>query len=295
MARSAWILPAVVLAVWLSACSGERPAPRSPSQEVSAPPSQPPPQEQSPPPVVTPPPPPPPAVGAEPPPERVRRKKSAKPPSASEPASVPTVPDTAIPQFPWPPPAASARQVIRRDLLAASRRLDRLGDVDALLSDALEHAGYTEKSYWSVPRGFALATRLEQIDATGKPKPPPARWSAEMPRLTGGFSLGAYLRALFTAEPGYYRIVAVIVTSALFSESNQPVTSDEARAWVAKGLNALPESLASQPYGPDVVCTAMIYEFERQSGSEATPLVPSPLDAHAHLVGSGLWAALGGR
>lgn len=167
--------------------------------------------------------------------------------------------------------------------------------MDALLSEALEHAGYTEKSYWSVPRGFALATRLEQIDAAGKPKPPPARWSAEMPRLTGGFSLSAYLRALFTAEPGYYRIVVFIVTTAPFADSNQPATSDEARAWVAKGLNALPESLASQSYGPDVVCTAMIYEFERQSGSEATPLVPSPLDAHAHLVGSGLWAALGGR
>ena len=285
MARSAWILPAVVLVVWLSACSSERPAPRSES----------PPREQPPPPVVTPPPPSPPAA-AEPPSEGVRRKTSAKPPSASESASAPTGPaDTAIPEFPWPPPAASARQVIRRDLLAASRRLDRLGDVDALLSDALEHAGYTEKSYWSVPLGFALATRLEQIDAAGKPKPPPARWSAKMPRLTGGFSLRAYLRALFTAQPGYYRIVVFIVTSALFSDSNQPVTSDEARAWAAKGLNALPESLASQPYGPDVVCTAMIYEFERQSGSEATPLVPSPLDAHAHLVGSGLWAALGGR
>lgn len=279
MARSAWILPAVVLAVSLSGCSSERPAPPSPSQQVSAPP----------------PPPPPPPAGAEPPSELVRRKKSAKPPSASESASAPTGPDSAIPQFPWPPPAASARQVIRRDLLAASRRLDRLGDVDALLSDALEHAGYTEKSYWSVPLGFALATRLEQIDAAGKPKPPPARWSAEMPRLTGGFSLRAYLRALFTAEPGFYRIVVFIVTSALFSDSNQPVTSDEARAWVAKGLNALPESLAGQPYGSDVVCTAMIYEFERQSGSEAQPLVPSPLDAHAHLVGSGLWAALGGR
>src|SRR5581483_968376 len=144
-------------------------------------------------------------------------------------------------------------------------------------------------------RGFAIATRLEQIDANGRPKPPPARWSAEMPRLSGAFSLGAYLRALFTADPGFYRIVVFIVTDALFSESDRSVSSDEARGWVAKGLNALPESIAGLPYAPAVVCTAMIYEFERQAGSEAQPLVPSSIDAHAHLVGSGLWSALGGR
>jgi hypothetical protein len=167
--------------------------------------------------------------------------------------------------------------------------------VDAVLSAALGRTGYSEKSYWAVPHGFALATRLEQIDVNGRPKPPPARWSAEMPRLAGGFSLSAYLRALFTADPGYYRIVVFIVTDTLFSESDRSVTSEEARSWLTQGLNALPETIASQPYAPSVVCTAMIYEFERKAGSEAEPLLPSPVDAHAHLVESGLWSALGGH
>ena len=173
--------------------------------------------------------------------------------------------------------------------------MERLGDVDAVLSDVLARTGYAEKSYWAVPRGFVIATRLEQIDANGKPKPPPARWSAETPRLSGEFSLSVYLRALFTADPGYYRIVAFIVTDALFSQSDRSVSSQEARSWVAKGFNALPASIAGQAYGPAVVCTAMIYEFERRAGSEAQPLVPSSIDARAHLVGSGLWTALGGR
>lgn len=253
-----WVLPIVALALVVGSCSSPRSA--------SAPPPSP---------SVTPPPPPP-------------------PPPSQSPAAQPS-PDAAIPQFPWPPPAASARQTIPGDLLSANRRLEHLGDVDAVLSAAFAQTGYAEKSYWAVPRGFALATRLEQIDANGKPKPPPARWSAETPRLSGEFSLGTYLRALFTADPGYYRIVVFLVTDTLFSQSDRTVTSEEARSWVAKGLNALPESIASQPYVPAVVCTALIYEFERKAGSEAQPLIPSSIDAHAHLVGSGLWSALGGR
>jgi hypothetical protein len=273
MARPGWILPLFALLLVLGSCSMSKPAP-PPAAEAPA--------AEAPP---SPPPPPPPpqgnAGGGGGAPDTPGQKKRR--------------PEFAIPEFPWPPPAASARETVPGDLLATGRRLGRLGDVDAVLSAALDRAGYAEKSYWAVPRGFALATRLEQIDATGKPKPPPARWSAEMPRLAGEFSLGAYLRALFTADPGYYRIVVFIVTDTLFSESDRSVSPEEARSWVAKGLNALPESIASQPYGPAVISTALIYEFEREAGSEPQALVPSPVDAHAHLVGSGLWSALGGR
>lgn len=274
MTRSGWILPVFIAAVGLGACSTTRSASAPPAAEVETPPPPPPPTPSTQPPAPA-------EIGR--PAARGGGGQKAKPP------------DAAVPQFPWPPPAASARETVPGSLLAAGRSLDRLGGVDTILGAALERTGYAEKSYWAVPRGFALATRLEQIDANGRPKPPPARWSAETPRLAGEFSLSAYLRALFTADPGYYRIVVFIVTDALFSESDRSVSSEEARSWVAKGLNALPESIASQPYGPSVVCTAMIYEFERRAGSEAQPLVPSPVDAHAHLVESGLWGALGGH
>ena len=285
MVRLGWILPLVALALLLGSCSSPRPD-SSPPPSTAAP---------SPPPPAPPPSPKP----IESTPSGTKNAKGERGGSAAAPGQKARPPeraaDVAIPQFPWPPPAASARETVPRDLLTGSRRLDRLGDVDTVLSAALARTGYAEKSYWAVPRGFALATRLEQIDPNGKPKPAPARWSAEMPRLAGAFSLSAYLRALFTADPGYYRIVVFIVTDTLFSESDRSVSSEEARSWVAQGLNALPESIAGQPYDSSVVSTALIYEFERKAGSEAQPLVPSPVDAHAHLVGSGLWSALGGH
>lgn len=261
MARPRWILAALLGAVVLGACSSPR----------SAPPS-----------------------GAGPPAAAAPTPQT--PPAASPLASaVEAEAPPSIPEFPWPPPAASARQVIPPDVLAGGHRLSRLGDVDAVLSEALELTGYAEKSYWAVPKGFAVATRLEQIEANGKSRPPPARWSAEMPRLTGPFSLGAYLRALFTAEPGYYRIVVFIVTEASFSEAEESISAEEARSWGAHGLKALPDSIAARAYHAGVVCTAMIYQFERRPGRQAEPLVPSPLDARAHLVQSGLWRALEGR
>jgi len=43
------------------------------------------------------------------------------------------------------------------------------------------------------------------------------------------------------------------------------------------------------------VCTALKFEFTRSVGEDLTPLLPSELDAHSHLVKSGLWNALGGN
>jgi hypothetical protein len=169
-----------------------------------------------------------------------------------------------------------------------------LSDVDAILSSALDRNGYVEKSYWGVPRGFALATKLEQIEPDRKSKLPPARWSTDVPRLVGKFSLGDYLRALFTANPGYYRLIVFVVTDVLFSESSRSITEAEAQGWLTGGLNALPPGIGLQPYDPGVICTALVYEFERRATGAPILLTPSPVGAGTHLTQSGLWKALGG-
>ena len=75
-----------------------------------------------------------------------------------------------------------------------------LGEVARHLEGALSGVGYGERSYYTVPGGFALATRLEQITPDGTPKPDPQRWSTALPEQPV-FSLGDYLRALFAALP----------------------------------------------------------------------------------------------
>lgn len=55
-----------------------------------------------------------------------------------------------------------------RAWLLASHR-PQLGHVAESLAGALEKVGYSERSYFSVPGGFALATKLEQIYPDGRP------------------------------------------------------------------------------------------------------------------------------
>src|SRR5579872_2005813 len=107
MARPGWILPFVALLFVLGSCSGSRSA-SAPPPESAAPP------------------PPPPAPSPPSPPDTAR--PGARGDGGGQKAKPP---DIEVPQFPWPPPAASARETVPGDLLTAGRRLDRLGDVDS--------------------------------------------------------------------------------------------------------------------------------------------------------------------
>jgi hypothetical protein len=163
-----------------------------------------------------------------------------------------------------------------------------------VLTAALAQNGYAEKSYFGVPGGFALATQLERIQASGVSMSVPARWAVAATGLGTRFSLGDYLRALFTADPGYYRVIVFVVTPVPFAQSEKTVTAGEAEQWLRSGLNMLPQSIAQQPYASGVATTALIYEFER-TASDSNVLLPSPVAAQGHLVQSGLWKALGGQ
>jgi hypothetical protein len=169
--------------------------------------------------------------------------------------------------------------------------LRTLGNLNDALVSAMQTTGYYEKSYYAVPRGFALATRLEQIAEDGSSKMAPDRWSAGPPRVE---HFSEYLRALLTANPGYYRVVVFVVTDTPFAETGAPVSESEAEKWLTSGANKLPAAIANSAFGQNTVCTALIYEFERSAGSAPVLLEPSRLDAHTHLVKSGLWGALGG-
>ena len=84
-----------------------------------------------------------------------------------------------IVSFPWPPPTPTTQAVLDRTLLA--RNAATLGDVAERLTTALAGLGYSERSFYRAPGGFALATRLEQIEFNGTPKAEPLRWSAGLP------------------------------------------------------------------------------------------------------------------
>jgi hypothetical protein len=186
-----------------------------------------------------------------------------------------------IPIFPWPPPRASARTKIPLDI--DERSSAKLQDVARVLEGAFQSAGYGDSSYFAIPEGFAMVSRLEQINADGTPKGDPDRWSTRVRPFTK-FTLSAYVRALFVATPGHFRVVVFVVTPVPFNQSNRTVASTEATAWLMEGLDALPSSIGNVKVTVETKLTALIYEFVRQTLDDPVDLqLPSALLGATHL------------
>jgi hypothetical protein len=197
--------------------------------------------------------------------------------------------ETQIPQFPFPPPMASAFDTIPRELLVAHKTHSKLKDVDVALSSAFARCGYGEKSFYAVPDGFAMASRLEQINADGSFGA--NRWSLATAPIRS-FSIESYLGALFRVRAGHFRVVVFVVTNHPFEQTDAKVTSDQAKSWVKKGLNQLPKKIGDRDYSDDYTCTAEIYEFETLGGGEAKFVEPSEITGRTHLEKSGILGAL---
>ncbi|HEY1985574.1 MAG TPA: hypothetical protein VGG85_09200 [Terracidiphilus sp.] len=157
------------------------------------------------------------------------------------------------------------------------------------LESALRKAGYLEKSYYAVPYGMAVVTRLEQIDADGRPFVGESRWQIDPSRA---FSLANYLQRLFAVDEGHFRVVVFIVTVIPFSSAQQHTTPQEANLWLSNGFNRPTREFVEMRLPSSTSCTALIYEFRKRHGEDPQVQLPSLLSAQQHLDASGLTAAL---
>ena len=187
----------------------------------------------------------------------------------------------ALPLFPWPPPKASASATIPNELLITKDQPANIGAIDDRLRVALYAAGYADISYYLIPSGFAMATRIERFEQEGRPNAGLERWEIEVKPLRT-FSLFDYVRALFKARSGHFRVIVFAVTPVPFTKTDVTVSREEAMGWVYSGANRLPAAIRLAPYHPDTVCTALIYEFECVNG-EASLNIPGRLTAMVHL------------
>jgi hypothetical protein len=167
-----------------------------------------------------------------------------------------------------------------------------LGSVANRLERAFDSAGYAERSYFWIPDGFALASRIETIRADAAPAEGAERWTVEMDRPAQGFV--DFIRALFDARPGLYRVIVFAATDAAFSAGERAPSSSEARSWMYRGLMQLPASVGRLPYGADHHTMALIYEFEQPADRSGVHVrQPSGSPGRVHLEKSGLLRALG--
>jgi len=194
-----------------------------------------------------------------------------------------------LPKFPWQPPQASAYQELRRDYF---KKAKTLADVEKTLRKALYTCGYNDIAYFSVQGGFVLVTRLEQIDDEGFSKKTPYRWISTRIGLTE-LSLKAYFKALFFGNPGYFRIIALVVSSNPVRRTRKKVEKDEAMAWLDSGAFSLPDNFKRKRFTKNYTCTALIYEFKQpESSKNAALLLPSNHTGNDHLEKSKLAKAL---
>src|SRR5262249_38596515 len=136
------------------------------------------------------------------------------------------------------PPAASASYVLPDYLFERSQRLR---EIVATITLALEFNGYVERSFLRTEAGgVALVTRLERINDDGSSAVGHNRWSVGQRHPASTYELASFLRGLFYADPGRYRVIVFILQDLPFSQSSQSITEKDARAWLRGGANILP-------------------------------------------------------
>ena len=202
--------------------------------------------------------------------------------------AVPSAPPPALPPFAWPPPRASVRVTI--PLALGGPGLRRMGELDKKILSALTQMGYVQRAHYSVPNGYVLITRVEQIGENGVAKPEPYRFSDSLPAPD---SVKDYLGGLFTSRPGYFRIIAFVVTNVPFNDIGHTLNEADASA-LLNGPAVLPGPIAAKPLLPKTVVTALIYEYQKTSVDRDSPAVPihSAVSAQTHLERAGLWQLL---
>ena len=194
-----------------------------------------------------------------------------------------------LPSFPWPPPRPTSKTRIETRWLVDPD--GTLGDAAERLDRALGQARYEPPAYYAIPGGFAMATRMEQIQEDGTPVDDALRWSTEVPPRKIK-SLGDYLRALLSAPEGFYRVIVFTFTDRPVATSSVEVSEADALAWGSDGGDRLPDSVASQPFTRQHRCLVLVYEFQKVAGSEPTPHPDGAPPASVHLQRSGISAAL---
>lgn len=189
-------------------------------------------------------------------------------------------------QFPTNPvPKPSAEVVITKFLSKA----DNLGDVNSILSSALDQNKYLERKYMYVPGGFALITQLERIDANGYSATESARWNVDIKIPFGDFNIKQYLNALFKAQKGYYRCIVFIVTSKNFQTSGSSPSRAFVDNWLKEGFIRLPLAVEEWKFTKDYIVAAEIYEFTKpENGMEVTLMTPASPSGYIHLTNSGI-------
>jgi len=198
--------------------------------------------------------------------------------------------------FPWPPPKASTT-VTPEILTPLFKDFNTLGGVNSHLISALRNLDYSDKSYFSISdgttnHGFAIATKLEQIneDRSSK-KSEEGRWDERLLNDTK-FSFGGYISSLFFPRKGYFRVIVFVITDINYVQSDATVGRDQAISWVQTGHQELDSKIATKS-SQNYRVSALIYEYKLSENDVRAKLNKSSgYTGPDHLKKSQIWREL---
>jgi hypothetical protein len=199
--------------------------------------------------------------------------------------------ETLTPHFPMHPPRWTSRMKIP-DALVVKDGKETLGIALGRILDALRRAQISEWALYTFESdGFAVVCRMETIGDNGIAFPPPKRWTID-PSPINGWNLSIYVHALFTALPGRYRVIVLVVTPLpLVAGSDQP-KSDDLVNLLKSGAADIPPDMKGQIMKEGTRCEALVYEFYKRRPSDDARFVElSTVTPVQHLSGAMLWAA----
>lgn len=212
------------------------------------------------------------------------------PPEVTPPPAGPIYPGASLPIFKLPVPRPSAMTVLPRSDYV--RQNDTLGTLADRLGTVLDAAGYSERSYFSVPHGFAIATQMERVDDLGRPFSGEARWEIGpkgLITLSQGITFTALRQALLRSDPGHYRLMVLMVTDKPVISAKTRMSSDEARDKIIEGAASLTADFDHAPVDQAYRINVLFYEFKRESvGAPAQFSSPSSVPAALQLSRSGI-------
>jgi hypothetical protein len=199
-------------------------------------------------------------------------------------------PSYGMPQFRLPPPKWTSRYVLPAGLVVRDQN-ETLGDAFDRIVEAFRHADITEWSTYAIgDDGFAVVSRMEHIDDDGRPRPGAERWEVQSVTTSRKFGLAEYLKLLFSAQPGRYRVIVFLVTEQSITSSTTPPTSDDMATTLAGGAGTLSPTMRKVVLRSSSKCEALIYEFYRPSEDDVPQSVGnSTLLTVDHLALAGFW------
>ena len=194
-----------------------------------------------------------------------------------------------LPPFPWPnPPRPPHIAVVGREFPRNLLGTDSttLGTVYQRLFNTLVKIDPAfESGLFGVPGGFAMLTKIERIQEDGTPLPGKYRWvKGKIPPL----SLLEYIGRLFIEKPGYFRVIAFVITTENYRPerpSTKPLPN------ISDGAQDLPEEIARDQF-KGKHGYVLIYSFKRKQGGEIKKFKISSLSALVHLEKSGILSNL---